>query len=526
MSKHDQEISAVLHRVAEQEKIPDFVMPTAAIRPRPRQSKRHWYRWASMSIATAGAVLFAAGVGTYVSPDFSAQVKSLIGQGVSNKTHPEGAAQAAQEKVRALFGQGSLDKGIERATIEGHARSVNASVTDQGITIEVQAIMADPTRVFVSYQIKKTDGTLIDPQEIRKNLEKVIALTDEKNQRLTSGVGGGGDRERHLGYLSFTLEDLDKRPVPDQMKLLIDVRKIGTIKGHWKLEVPFSMKEAIAATRIIPVDGRYTTPQGLQIALHTVTDAPSSTVLGMETKWDEGAKRRLSQYAREMTGKTQDPDYAPYVPYQQYRLEYRILDKNGNDVTAYRNEGKGLEQGMLTEGRGSGDRYGHFTWNTAYVPFGDSGPFTFVLDAVHVTEPADLTFSFQPEKLAAEPKSVEYKGSLFTVKSLKAEDPRVRENSTVLTVEAALRDISSIEYVWWVITDESGKSYPINGASYDSIGKDAQGREIMRFGLDVGEMEQIPKRLTISLSAVTKRYADVDWSVELPVKQTSKTPEK
>lgn len=519
MTDRDQEISAVLHRLAEREEIPDFVMPTAASAPKPRRSKRHWYRWSSLSIATAGAVLFAAGVGTYVSPDFAAQVRSWTGQAAqganSHKENPSSTAQASKEAIQALFGLGNVDRGIERA-MRGYAQKINASVTDQGITLEVKAILADPTRVFVSYQIKKEDGSLLDPKLLRKTLDKVIALTDDKNQRLTNGHGGGWDEKNMVGYLQFSVEE-EQGPVPEQMKLLIDVNKMGTVEGNWKLEVPFSVKEAIAATRISQVEKEYTTPQGLQIALRTITEAPSATVLRLETKWDEAAKKRLAQYSRDMTGKTQNHDYAPFVPYQQYQLEYRILDKDGRVVTAYQQEDKRLEQGMLKEGRVSRDQYGHFIWNTAYVPFEGSGPFTFVLDAVHVAEPAALTIAFQSEKLSAEPKRVEYEGNEFTVKSLEKQQDQTSE-STALEMEMAFRDISAIEHVWWEITDQSGKSYPINGAAFDSVGEDSQGRKIVRMTLNVAEMEQIPQQLTLSLSAVTKRYADVQWSVDLPLK--------
>jgi len=509
MTDLDQKISVALHRVAERKEIPEFVMPTAAVVPKVkvRQSKRVWSRWASMSIATAGAALLFVGVGTFTSPDFAATVQSWMGQG-EKPLKPEQASPVSLQ-------EGNLDRGIEKATLQGYTHAINASTSDRGITLEVNEIMADPTRVFVSYQIKKEDGSPIDPKELRKTLDKRIALTDDKNQQLTNGYGGGWDEKKNIGYLYF-YPDEKQRLFPEQIKLLIDSRKIGAVEGHWELEVPFSMKEAIAATRVSPVESEYTTPQGLQIALRTVTEAPSSTVLELETKWDESAKKRLAQYSRDLTGKTQNPDYAPFVPYQQYKLEYRILDHNGKDVTAYQHEMR-LEQGMMKEGRGSRDQYGHFIWSTAYVPFRESGPYTLVLDAVHVAEPVDLKIEFQPEMLSTEPKSVEYEGNRFTVQSLK-EDKGQTPARTELDLEVAFRDIFSIEHVWWELTDQSGKSYPINGAAFDDIGKDANGREVMRISLSVDEMEEFPKQLTLSLSAVTKRYTDVEWSVELPIK--------
>ncbi|MGE7272746.1 DUF4179 domain-containing protein [Brevibacillus panacihumi] len=508
MTDLDREISVVLHRVAEREEIPDFVMPTTAAvsEVKVRQSKQVWHRWASMSIATAGAALLVVGVGSYASPDFAATVQSWMGQGEKTLGSEQAPPVSLQEEYP--------DSGIQNATRQGYTKGIGASTTDQGITINVLAIMADPTRVFVSYQIKKEDGSLIDPKELRKTLDKRIILTDDKNQQLTNGYGGGWDEKYNIGHLYF-YPDEKQGSFPEQIKLLIDTQKIGEVKGHWELEVPFSLKEAIADTRVSPVESEYTTPQGLQIALRTVTEAPSSTVLELETKWDESAKKRLAQYSRDLTGKTQNPDYAPFVPYQQYKLEYRILDHNGKDVTAYQQENKRLVQGMLKEGRGSRDQYGHFLWSTAYVPFGESGPYTFVLDAVHMAEPVDLKFEFQPEMLSTEPKSFEYEGNRFTVQSLK-KDKSQTPARTVLDLEVASRDIYSIEHVWWELTDQGGKSYPINGAAFDGIGKDSNGREVMRISLSVDEMEEFPKQLTLSLSALTKRYTDVEWSVELP----------
>ncbi|USG65280.1 DUF4179 domain-containing protein [Brevibacillus ruminantium] len=532
MNKLDQQISAVLERVAQREQMPEFTMPEAdSIKEEAGRltRKRHWFRWTSMSIATAGAILFLVGVGTYVSPEFASQVKGVLGQSGGN-TEPGKEAQVPAEispvspsDAADFFPPGEVDGGIEKAVKDGFVQVVNASVADQGITFWVKAIMADPTRVVVAYQITGPDGKPLK-REKQENLvaELVgsIRLVNELGEgimnhpRPTATARAAGKQGPDIGFLDFS--DLDGEET-EQMKLLVDISTLGNVEGKWKLEVPFSLKKAMEATKTIPINKEYVTPQGLKIILHEVTQAPSSTVLKWETMWEEQAKKRLEQYAKEMSGKTQNKRYAS-DPFQHYDVELRILDRNGMDVGVSQREAEMGRRGHLDDYNLGRDEFGHFIRNSRYTPFGDQGPYTFVLDAVTMVEPVSLTIPFEPAKLQNSPKQAEYEGSLFTVKQLKEGDEGDRRARKKLELEASLQDISSIEHVWWELKDQNGKSYPIRGSSYTWNGEDEQGRSLVQMELKLEEMEEIPTQLTLSLAAVNKRYPDGKWKVELPKK--------
>ncbi|WP_410594110.1 DUF4179 domain-containing protein, partial [Bacillus sp. SIMBA_074] len=58
--------------------------------------------------------------------------------------------------------QKSIDPGIKKAAQNGFAKKVQASATDQGITLTVKEVMADPLRISMVASLTDQNGKPLD----------------------------------------------------------------------------------------------------------------------------------------------------------------------------------------------------------------------------------------------------------------------------------------------------------------------------------------------------------------------------
>ncbi|SHF41519.1 protein of unknown function [Seinonella peptonophila] len=82
----------------------------------------------------------------------------------------------------------SDDDGLKHALKKGHSTSKDRQAKDQGITIKVSEVVADLSRVSLSYKITKEDGELINPSLKVSNKNDPIYLTDTNSIKQSDGM--------------------------------------------------------------------------------------------------------------------------------------------------------------------------------------------------------------------------------------------------------------------------------------------------------------------------------------------------
>ncbi|MDN9009378.1 DUF4179 domain-containing protein [Brevibacillus laterosporus] len=501
MTNLDKQIEQTLKKVAEKLDQPAFVMPDRAVAYKRKRSRLLGTLVLPVSISCA--LLLTVSVGSYVSPTFAAYVKSLF--------------------------EGSSNKELQNAAEEGFSQKVNASVTDQGYTFEIKEILADPMRIVAVYSVKDQQNNFIHPDKIRIWDTEVTDLKGNPFKRVSSELYSLGYYDDKYGYLTL------KNPVGEkQQKLLLKVKgsEIDSVKGDWSLQVPFDLEKSITASKVLPMNGTYTTPQGLQINLNSVMYSPTAARVEYETKWTEEAKKRLVQESKQVKGKIASAP--PYVRYDDYKLNFHVENEKGEKV-------KDLSTEIATP-RKYLDKYGHSIRKYGFAPLAPDHQYTLVLDSLVKTEPYKLDISFEPKQLADKPVRVDEDGKTIEIKSVTFDKPQNEaspkdEKHATVTLDVYVKDVSYINIgdtifldddtrkiihrFGWTIKDEKGKIYNVTGGDFKMLGKDEQGRNHIRIKLQSYEMKELPQKISLTSELAEKRY-ELDWRVPLPMPKEDK----
>lgn len=499
MTNLDKQITQTLKKVAGELDQPTFVMPDQAVAYKRKRSRLLGTLVFPVSISCA--LLLTVSVGSYVSPTLAAYVKSLF--------------------------EGSSDKELQNAAEEGFSQKVNASVTDQGYTLEIKEILADPMRIVAVYSIKDQQNNFIHPDKL--DISKVEVTDLKGNVIKETRIFGMSRNDEKYGY--FTLKNPGETK---EQKLLLQFQgdQIDSVKGNWSLQIPFDLEKSITASKVLPMNESYTTPQGLQINLNSIMYSPTAARVEYETKWTEEAKKRLVQESKQVKGKIATA--APYVRYDDFKLNFHVENEKGEEV-------KDLNMVVATPSKYI-DEYGHSIRKYGFAPLSPDHQYTLVLDSLVKKEPYELDISFEPKQLADKPVRVDKDGKTIEIKSVTFEKPQNEaspkdEKHATITLEAYLKDISYINTAdtilvdddtdkitnrfGWTIKDEKGKIYNVTGGDFKVIGKDEQGRNHIRMKLQSYEMKELPQKLSLTQELAEKSY-DLDWRVPLPMQKEDK----
>ncbi|MDR0232608.1 MAG: DUF4179 domain-containing protein [Dysgonamonadaceae bacterium] len=485
MTNLDKQITQTLKKVAEELDQPNFVMPDQVVAYKRKRSR---LLGTLVLTASIGCVLL---LTISVNPTFAAYVKSLF-----DDSHKE----------------------LQYAVQKGFSQKVNASVTDRGYTLEIEEILADPMRIMAVYSIKDQQKNFIHPDKLQiSNVE----VTDLKGNVIKETKMYGVELQENYGYLT-----LKKPGETEEQKLVLhfEGNQIDSVEGNWALKIPFDLEKTSKASKVLPIDKTYTTPQGLQIKLNSIMHSPTAARVEYETKWTEEAKKRLVQESKQVKGKVDSA--VPIVRSNDFKLNFHVENEKGEKV-------KDLtwELGTLHSNRSYG-----------FAPLSPDHQYMLVLDSLEKTEPYELGASFEPKQLAEKPVRVDKDGKTIEIMSVTFDEPlneaspKNEKHATIL-LEAYLKDISYINIAdtilmddstdkiinrfGWTIKDEKGKIYNVTGGDFKMIGKDEQGRNHIRIKLQSNEMKELPQKLSLTSELAKKSY-DLDWKVPLPMPKEDK----
>lgn len=477
-----------------------------------------------MTLAAAALTVVVSG-GMLVSPTFASYVNAAF------TNSPIGKADPVAPVSNSIL-QKSGDPGIEQAAKKGFAQTVNVSATDQGITFEVNEVMADPLRISIAAIVKDKNGKPMDSflsEMIRRdNKEQVITIKDKQGNVLKpieASANEDPNEDWHnvmhtdTGYMSLDHElrsyFADISEIPDELIVEFNIKQLDDIKGNWKLSVPVDMKKAKAATKTHEINKTYTTPQGLQLDVKQMTFAPS----GMEMVIDRSTTdNQRKEYSYELVN-----EKGTVVAAWDSKAVIREASKQSNVIPYLKWD--------HTRSTKNGTRDFHY-----FQPIDENQSLTFKLGSVYTEETAKLNAKLDANRLEKkEVITAEDQGDQFTFKKYQ-KDPnavvdfegydghhRVNDDGTTtklegydLTFEATLSSDTAAmgPYPYWTITDETGKKYEdidylIDKTEYEND------RAIFGGTIFLENLTTLPKQLIISSEKRMVEHKNVEWEVPI-----------
>lgn len=170
------------------------------------------------------------------------------------------------------------DRGLEIASQRGLSKKIEQTVVDQNISLTIQDVFYDGTRLSISY--------------LQDNVGMLGELTLKVNGKvINSGDGRMGEElpnDQYAGVLNIhTTEAL-----PESFKLSIGVTEIGGVKGSWNFVVPVETSQEAVTTidlmeTVVYQDNTFTMesvtigPAGIKLAVKHAGPIGSELVLGM-----------------------------------------------------------------------------------------------------------------------------------------------------------------------------------------------------------------------------------------------------
>jgi hypothetical protein len=150
---------AVIQQVME--KVPPHPLNVLRRIDRHRAQKIDWKKRSvalmkKTTMAVAGLAVVVA-LGTLVSPTFASYVNGLF-----YAANPLKGPYTDTESVVSLYSEEQTDKGALVAAEKGYVKPLNLKVTDQGLTMEMKAVLADSARIMVLGSLADKEGKKLD----------------------------------------------------------------------------------------------------------------------------------------------------------------------------------------------------------------------------------------------------------------------------------------------------------------------------------------------------------------------------
>ncbi|QTD39765.1 DUF4179 domain-containing protein [Sporosarcina sp. Te-1] len=459
----------------------DLVLDQLVPYPNPKKIRRKAL-WKRVALSAAG-IIMAVGLGATFNPSFA-------------------------QFLGGLFSTDQVDEGLQLAADAGLAKRVDLQVEDQGLTFRVEDVIADSSRITLSFQVLNSAGK---PQDTYLNLgdtNNAIKAFDQNGEELFE-LGTGWQEGSDYGIVEFSLRGHQNL---EQVTILFDLFELNGVKGNWQLEVPVDLHENRKLTKKMDLKNATGVHHGVQIDLKKLQIAPSSIELLYETAFTKEERKNSEEAKRKFEDLFGKDSMDSLVFGNNTSIAYHIENAKG-DVIYSAGRSTREETGLL---RGSGediDITGGTAWIDSFIPKGEE-QLTFVLDGVYKTEPTDLSLAFKPKDIRKEPVSFSYKGSYLTIKTVKK--PFFSEDrSVVIKMEGGMDSLDD-DFGSWIAVDDNGKSYPanFNGSIFDE--KDKNGRHKAELDLVLEGLQEVPEELTLYL--VTKRsYYPVEKQWEVPL---------
>ncbi|KGR76311.1 DUF4179 domain-containing protein [Ureibacillus sinduriensis] len=464
------------------------------IRPYKAKRNRSW-KW---GLGTAASVLLAGGILVFVNPSFA-------------------------EIVGGIFSTDKVDKGLNMAVDTDIATPVDIAVTDAGITLHVEHLIADTSRIAFSYSVTNSHGKRLNPDLEDDQKENVITLLDQDDKAVEWSRSWGNTDD--YGIYEFSLVEAENFTAGT---IRIVATEIAGKSGNWTIDIPVDLSAAYAKQQVVDIDKSFV-ESGIEVNLGDISYATSTTDITYHTRYTDEAKQELQAAIKEKVKQFNEEIVDSFFPYHP-SIGYRIENEQGevlgyHNIYAKEDRGHPVTENMIGgSGHWDGESkdMGTMTMTDSFVPEEEKGELYFVLDTVYKTNTPDFSVTFKPEEL---PYTFDYKGYELTIDSVEREVDYSLQKSWIpidrqVSVEVSMSGYAeqkAPELAVWAIEDGEGQSYftfGSGGATLDET--DEKGRFKREVNLISYDLKDIPEKMTLHLIAETEAIKlENEWRVPL-----------
>jgi len=428
-----------------------------------------------------------------------------------------------------------VDKGMKQAAENGYAQEINKQVTDQGITLVVKEVVADPMRIAIFCDVLDQDGNRISTPIQGDDIRLIF-----KNKDGVELHGGGGSTIGQRGeYLVLNQEIFsflpDPTDIPDELFVGVHATNLKGKEGNWLIEFPVDMKKAKAVVTYTDINQQYTTPQGISLKLNRMMTVPSASLLELETDWTKERTEQVEKIMKENGWEVGEPERGKISKaelmqsyFKRIGLAYQIMDENGKVIAGWDdamydevNQIKANTVDLTRRGAEAPNENRITAWN-GFAPFADNQKLKVKLLSLYLFEPAAFKAQVPVDRLIKEKVTIDNQDNSFaltgfslktTEQEEKIGDFTYRGIGAIIPFSAKLPD--GIVYTSeWKAKDEKGKEYAVSRNEAYRRGED--GRVEVTGTLYIRGLDHQPKTLTLSYEVQQRQYRDLDW--EVPIK--------
>lgn len=401
------------------------------------------------------------------------------------------------------------DIGLLEAQELGVIQLPNIQVSDQGYTLSLQAVVADPTRMVLTIRITDNTG---QPAEMAMNLfnyEQLHIMNEDGNeigklQSVRSLDNSAGSKNIAQEYLILTYVFLNEnvgKPIliqGDIHELIKGQDKGDVLTGDWSFSYRADMTKTWKLSVTSNLVDSYTTPEGLLIEMKQLIRTPAGVQLRFNTSFSGDAAARTPLELRNTLG-----------------IIYHFEDENGNELTKVDTDDIATSNSYIMNVKEGKQQWTH---NFTSLPY-DTMKVRFVLDGYRIPIKSNDSITFRSDELKEQPVTFNEQGDKLDIHDIKiTEIPDQPGISAWMTVSGEFTNNFSKDS--WIAIDQDKKVYDVIFRGVSRLGKtvtidEPNGQTSPSYLIAKG-MKSLPDEISLIRIMTDKIYTDVDWSFELP----------
>lgn len=412
---------------------------------KPYKKKRTLWKVGS---GVAAAAVLSVGILTAVSPSFA-------------------------QLITSFFSTEQVDTGLQEAEILGFVEAVNYEVTSNGLTVRVDEVMADSTRIAFTYQIIDKNGKIKNPHFDNWNEKNNMIFVNKDNEELPQeDYGSWSYKEGDIGFFELRTPN-----VTEDVLLKWQIREINGKEGNWDMDIPIPIEKALASMTVVDLQNATYAQQNVSVTFEEVRFSPSATEINYTTAFTEPLKEtKLSEKA--------------HTP-PEVDVAYTIEAENGEVLATNFTYGRyfGENNGVISALGSTSEDQQQKSMKEMFVPIKTEKP-TLVVTGFLNHETVEESVKFQPSNLKNSNKdkpTLILNDEPVIIKSMKQVNktswkmgwPFIqRERYTEIMIDYDREKIKE-ELDSWVLEDSKGELYTVynNGDSMLVYGLDSLDQE-------------------------------------------------
>ncbi|WNS45616.1 DUF4179 domain-containing protein [Paenibacillus sp. MMS20-IR301] len=418
--------------------------------------------------------------------------------------------QTASSQRLLLLPSEWTDHRLLEAKKAGVIKQPDIEVTDQGYTLTLQEVVADPNRMMLNLRITDASGLPAEEMMARFDVSQLQLQNEQGEQigdlqsinHMDTKLAGDQFRQEYL-LLTYYFKN---EPPGDTVhvvgmvhELMKDSKNNAPISGDWSFSYAADMTTAKALTETTDLNKfSYATKDGLNIQMNMITHSPAGVKLEFSTTLTAGLASRVPENRRVNLG-----------------VKYHFEDAKGQTI------GEPVSSkysGYPAIIRDSQDLQIHWTYYMNELPYRNE-PVYFVLDGFSIPVKTEDSLTFQPALLKTAAAVFTAQGDSLNVNTIKITETQAMPGpSAWMAISGSFRNGFDLDE--WTARDNEGTEYEVfRWGSYRdgdpvTFGQRDENTDLVY--LIVDGMTSVPGELTLIRTVTEMNFTDVDWRFELP----------